>query len=163
MKEKGIEEYIEASEKLKRKYGNRIRFEIAGFFEEDYKSIVDDLVDNGVVTYHGFLENTYNAIARCTVVVLPSYHEGLSNVLLEAQAVGRPVIASRVPGCTETFIDGISGVSVTPRDSNDLLEKMEYMFNLDYDQKLHMGELGRKHVESQFDRTEVVNQYIKLT
>lgn len=162
MKEKGIDEFIQASKIIKEKYGDSIIVKLAGYFEDDYNELIKELERSNIVQYLGFVEDTFTLIRSCSVVVLPSYHEGLSNVLLEAQAIGRPVIASDIPGCTETFIQGLSGFNVKLKDANDLANKMEEFHKLDFKSKIQMGLYGRKHVETNFDRNSIINEYLKI-
>lgn len=160
MKDKGIDELIEASIQLKDKYRDDIQIRVAGFFEEDYKEKFDTLRE--VIDYVGYLDDTREELINCTALVLPSYHEGLSNVLLEAQATGRPVIASSIPGCVETFINGVSGFAVQSKDANDLSNKMETYFLLPFTEKIEMGKNGRLNIESKFNRENVIKSYIDL-
>lgn len=95
MKEKGMDELFYAVKELQRKEVPFV-LDLVGFFEDEYKEKIDKLVDAGIAVFHGFQEDPrpYYAMADC--VVLPSYHEGMSNVLLEAAATGRPVITSNI-------------------------------------------------------------------
>lgn len=97
MKEKGMDELFYAAKELQRKEVPFV-LDLVGFFEDEYKEKIDKLVDAKIAVFHGFQEDSrpYYAMADC--VVLPSYHEGMSNVLLEAAATGRPVITSNIPG-----------------------------------------------------------------
>ncbi|MFR0733719.1 MAG: glycosyltransferase [Oscillospiraceae bacterium] len=80
--------------------------------DESYKGQVERLVARGIAVYHGFQTDPLPYYAAADCVVLPSYHEGMSNVLLEAAAVGRPVITSDIPGCREAVEDGKTGLHV---------------------------------------------------
>ena len=160
MKDKGIDELIEASTQLKDKYKDDIQIRVAGFFEEDYKEIFDTLRE--VIDYVGYLDDTREELINCTALVLPSYHEGLSNVLLEAQATGRPVIASNIPGCMETFIDGVSGFAVQSKNARDLADKMEAYHLLTYTDKVLMGKNGRLNIENKFNRENIIKTYSDL-
>jgi len=162
MKDKGIDELIYATKKLKGIYKEKVEVRIAGFFEESFQSQIEELGKNGVLEYLGYLDNTLNLLEDSSAVVLPSYHEGLSNVLLEAQAVGRPVIASNIPGCKETFIEGISGYLIEVKNGEDLFFKMEKFHLLSWNLKKKMGLMGRTHVEENFDRNYVVEKYISI-
>lgn len=123
MKEKGMDELFYAAKELQRKEVPFV-LDLVGFFEDEYKEKIDKLVDAGIAVFHGFQEDPrpYYAMADC--VVLPSYHEGMSNVLLEAAATGRPVITSNIPGCKEAVDDGKSGLLCEAEDWNDLYRKM---------------------------------------
>jgi galacturonosyltransferase len=162
MKDKGIDELLAASISIKEKFGDSTVIKIAGFYEDNYEQIIKELEAKKIIDYLGFVDNTVSLIKKCSVVVLPSYHEGLSNVLLEAQAIGRPVIASNIPGCNETFIDGISGYSVNVKDAFDLENKMVRFHKLDNDAKNKLGFNGREHVIKNFDRNDIVHEYMNI-
>ena len=162
MKDKGIDELIDASISIKEKFGDSVIIKIAGFYEDDYKHIIEDLESKKIIEYLGFVENTVELIRKSNVIVLPSYHEGLSNVLLEAQAIGRPVIASSIPGCIEAFVDNVSGYSVKVKDSKDLVDKMISFHKLDNHIKLKMGYMGREYVVKNYDRKFIVREYLKI-
>lgn len=123
MKEKGMDELFYAAKELQRKEVPFV-LDLVGFFEDEYKEKIDKLVDAKIAVFHGFQEDPrpYYAMADC--VVLPSYHEGMSNVLLEAAATGRPVITSNIPGCKEAVDDDKSGLLCEAEDWNDLYRKM---------------------------------------
>ena len=82
MKEKGIDELFTAMRRLHAEYGDKVVLDIVGFFEDEYKDVIEKMVEDGIAVFHGFQEETrpYYVMADC--VVLPSYHEGMSNVLL---------------------------------------------------------------------------------
>ncbi len=98
MKEKGVDELFEVAEKLRKKYSN-VFFDIVGPMEDDYKERIDELVQRGIVIYHDYQKNVKPYIEKCHCFVLPSYHEGMANTLLEAGAMGRPLITSNIHGC----------------------------------------------------------------
>jgi glycosyltransferase involved in cell wall biosynthesis len=91
-------------------------------------------------------------------VVLPSYHEGLSNVLLEAAAIGRPVITSDIHGCKETVNDGETGLLCRVKDTEDLYQKMLKMDHLSRSERELMGLKGRQKVEQEFEKKMVVKK-----
>ena len=160
MKEKGIDEYLEAAKVMKEKYPYT-RFHIAGFFEEEYEDIIEDYQKKDIVHYHGMLKDIRSLLSETHCTVLPSYHEGMSNVLLESAASGRPVLASNVHGCIETFDDNNSGYSFEPRNTKSLIEAMERFLALEHQEKKNMGLAGREKMEKEFDRQVVVNNYLE--
>ena len=95
--------------------------------------------------------------AHC--VVLPSYHEGMSNVLLEAAATGRPVITTNVPGCKEAFDEGVTGFGCNARDVDSLVTAIEKFLTLSQKEKAEMGRAGREKIEREFDRSIVIRAY----
>lgn len=156
MREKGVDELFEAAKRMKAKYGDRVEFHVVGSFEESYKPIMDELEANGIVRYHGYQADMkpFYKMAHC--VVLPSYHEGMSNVLLEAAASGRPIITSDVPGCREVVVDGVSGWICKPRDSDALFEAMEKFVSLSDGERAEMGVRGYELMGDKFDKRIVV-------
>ena len=160
MKEKGIEEYLEAAKIIGDKYNN-ICFDIIGFCEDNYESRLKELTDLGIINYYGMQEDVRPFIKRAHAVVLPSYHEGMANSLLEAAAMGRPILASNVPGCKETFDEGISGFGFEAKSIDSLVEIFVKFIKLPYEDRVSMGHAGRLKMEKQFDRNIVVDEYIK--
>src|SRR5690606_4437519 len=106
-KEKGIDELLLAAEKIKEQFP-KVQFDIIGPMEEDYSLQLETYDKKGAINYLGPQNDVRHFIKRSHAVILPSYHEGTSNVLLEAASMGRPILASQVPGCIETFDEGIS-------------------------------------------------------
>ena len=92
---------------------------------------------------------------------MPSYHEGMSNVILEAAATGRPVIASDIPGCQEGFDDGVTGLGVQARDKESLFNALKKFIEIPYEEKKNMGANARRKMEKEFDRNLVVNAYME--
>ena len=160
MKHKGIDELFEAIKTIKAKHPS-VNFKIIGWCEEDYLSKLKDLQSDGLLEYLGYQDNVHDYIKDCHAVVLPSYHEGMSNVLLEAAATGRPVLASNISGCKETFDEVISGFGFEPRDTNGLIQTLEKFIELPSEEKKTMGIAGRKKIEEEFDRDVIVNSYLK--
>jgi glycosyltransferase involved in cell wall biosynthesis len=117
-------------------------------------------VDDGIAVFHGFQTEPTPYYANADCVVLPSYHEGLSNVLLEAASMGRPVVTSDVHGCKETVDDGISGLLCGVKDAEDLYQKMLQMASLSRSDREKMGLAARSKVEREFDKNMVVQKTI---
>jgi len=159
MKEKGINELLEAAKKVKRKYPSTY-FDLVGELEEDYSDKLDELEKEGIIKYHGIQANVHTFIKNSHATVLPSYHEGIANVLLETASAGRPVIASNVTGCVETFDEGITGLGFEVRNVDDLADKLIMFIKLSYEKKKIMGIAGRKKMEKEFDRNIVINDYM---
>lgn len=161
MKEKGIDQYLNAAKIIRKKYP-QTRFHICGYCEQEYNGELQQLVDDGMVIYHGLVKDiaTIHELTHCTVH--PTFYpEGLSNVLLEACACGRPIITTDRSGCREVIDDGVNGFIVKQKDTGDLVEKLEEFINLPYEQKKAMGLAGRTKVEKDFDRQIVVKKYLE--
>ena len=162
MKEKGIDELFEAFSRLKTEFGDRVSLDIVGFFEDEYKEIIDNLAEKKIINFHGFQTNTIPYYQNCNCVVLPSYHEGLSNVLLESSAIGRPVITSDIPGCKEPVDDKKTGYLIKVKDADDLYSKMKNFVLLSCDQKSDMGKKARTKMKNEFDKKQVVKNTIDV-
>ncbi|HFD2047638.1 glycosyltransferase family 4 protein [Clostridium perfringens] len=161
MKDKGIDEYLEAAKEVKRKYPYVV-FNVIGMIDQPYyEDILIKYQKEGIIEYHGFQNDIIPFIKKCSCMVNPSYTEGMSNVLLENAACGRPLIASNIPGCKEIIDENINGYTFEVKNYKSLISKMEKFINLTYDKKVKLGLEGRKKVEKEFDREIVVNRYIK--
>lgn len=160
MKEKGIDELFEAAKNLKKKYGDKIQFDLVGFFEDEYKETVEQLAADGVVKFHGFQSDPKPFYAKSHCVVLPSYHEGMSNVLLEAAATGRALIASDIPGCREAVDDGVNGYLCKKMDYASLESCLERFMTLHANAHCEMGIQGRQKMENEFDKNTVVEKTV---
>lgn len=161
MHEKGVDELFAAAKRMKQEYGDSVKFHIVGSFEEAYKPAIDELEKAGVVKYHGYQSDMKRFYALASCVVLPSYHEGMSNVLLEAAASGRPLITSDIPGCREAVEDGVSGYLCPARDADALHEAMRRFVELPESWRGEMGRRGRERMEQRFSKTAVVAETIK--
>ena len=161
MKEKGIEEYLKAADKITKKYPNT-EFQILGRFEEGkYKGLISN-INNCRIRYLGVSEDVRNEIREVDCIVHPTFYpEGMSNVLLEGAAMGKPLIASNIPGCKEIIDDGVNGFLFEPQNVKQLTDKVEQFLILNFEEKKRMGQAGRKKVEKEFDRNIVVDAYLE--
>lgn len=160
MKEKGMDELFWAVQELHKKYQDKFVLDLVGFFEDEYKEQVEQLEKDGIVVFHGFQEEPRPYYTKADCVVLPSYHEGLSNVLLEAAATGRAIITSNIPGCRETVKDGKSGFLCAVKDAESLLAQMERFMEMSQDEKKEVGLCGRSLVEEKFEKEMVVGMTV---
>lgn len=159
MKEKGIDQYIEAAIYITNKYPNT-KFHVCGFCEEEYENELSVLQNNGVLTYHGMVRDVRQILKRTHCTIHPTFYpEGISNVLLESSACGRPIITTDRSGCREVVDHGNNGYMVKQKNSDDLINKIESFLKLKYEEKKRMGLAGRAKVEQEFDRQIVVNAY----
>ena len=162
MKDKGIEEYLEAARIMKARH-EQTEFYLVGEYEEETRSIyepqIKELQDKNIIKYLGHIDYVKDIMAKSHIIVHPSYHEGLSNVLLEAAACGRPVLASNINGCIETFVEGESGFSFDIKSTKALVETMEKILALPASRRKLMGVTGRAWVEKNFDRKIVIEEY----
>ena len=161
IKEKGIDQFIDAAKSIRKKYPFT-RFHVCGNCEQEYESLLRDLHDDGTIIFHGRVNDILGIHRLSSCTIHPSYYpEGMSNVLLESAACGRPIITTRRPGCREIVNDGVNGFFINERDSQDLINKIEQFLTLSREQKKEMGIAGRRKVEVEFDRKIVIEKYMK--
>jgi galacturonosyltransferase len=159
MKEKGIDEMLYAASQIKEHYEN-VQFEIVGKYEDDYKSVIEEYEKKGIIHVTDYQKNIHPYYKEAWAVLMPSYHEGMSNVILEAAATGRPVIASDIAGCREGFDDGVTGFAAKARDGESLYQAMDKFMKLSYEEKVAMGQAARNKISLEFDRKKVVDAYL---
>ena len=161
VKEKGIEQYLNAAKEIRNKHPET-RFHICGGCDEDYEGKLKELHDSGIIIYHGRIDDVLGMHKQCSCTVHPSFYaEGMSNVLLESCACGRPIITTDRPGCREVVEDGVNGFVVKQRDSADLIKRIEQFLELSWEERKSMGLAGRAKVEQEFDRGIVIKKYMK--
>ena len=160
MREKGINEFLEAANIVKNQYNN-VFFDIVGFCEDAYEEKLKMLEDSGIINYYGMQNDIKPFVRKASAIVLPSYHEGMANSLLEAASMGRPVLASNVSGCKEAFDEGVSGFGFEARSVDGLVNTLVKFIELPYEDKMNMGLAGRTKMEKEFDRNIVIDSYIK--
>ena len=162
--DKGIWEYVEAARVIKTKYPN-VSFQLLGPLGVENRTAIassqmTEWQEDGVIEYLGETDNVASYIERACCVVLPSYREGTSRVLLESAAMCRPLIASDVPGCREVVEDSVTGLLCKPKDFFSLSQKMEIMINLPHETRISMGKKGRQKIQDEFNEDIVCDLYI---
>lgn len=159
MKAKGIDHYLEAAKYIRAKYPDTV-FHVCGYCEEGHKNVLHKLHLDGTIVYHGNVDDVSEIFKTTHCMVNPSYHEGMSNVLLEASASGRPCLCSDIAGCREIVEDGKTGFVFEPQSTESLIEALEKFISTPLEEKKHMGIEARKHVEKFFDRNIVIDEYM---
>ncbi|MBZ0297946.1 MAG: glycosyltransferase family 4 protein, partial [Anaerolineae bacterium] len=151
IQDKGIYEYAKAAAQLKAKYRD-IVFQLLGPFDHHPQAVKPSNVSawKGTISYCGETSDVRPFIKRCSVYVLPSYREGTPRTVLEAMAMGRPIITTDAPGCRETVRDGENGLLVPVRDVDALVAGMEY-FIRNPQQIARMGQRSREIAEERYD------------
>ena len=158
--DKGVAEYVNAA-RLVRQHYPRCRFQLLGGLDIQNRTAISShqmrsWVNEGVVEYLGESEDVRPFIDECACIVLPSYREGTSRVLLEGASMGRPLIATNVPGCREVVQHAVNGYLCAARDHTHLAAQIIAMIKLSAEERKAMGIEGRRIVEEQF-AIEVVN------
>lgn len=159
LKEKGIEEYVNAARIIKDD-GYAVDFLIAGLPDignpsSFSKEEIEQWQSEGVIIYIGHVEDMPSLLKRVDIVVLPSYREGTPKILLEAASCALPVIATDVPGCREVVENKINGLLIPVRNSDKLVSALKYLFN-NREERVRMGNLGRDKVLKEFDERIVI-------
>lgn len=162
--DKGIGEFVAAARRIRAAYPDA-RFQVLGFLEVANRtavprSDVEGWVADGIIDYLGSSADVRPFIADADCVVLPSYREGLPRTLLEGAAMGKPLVATDVPGCRDVVEDGLTGFLCRPRDANALARACMQILALSPDERAEMGRAGRRKVETQFDERIVVARYL---
>jgi glycosyltransferase involved in cell wall biosynthesis len=116
----------------------------------------------GIIEYLGEAHDVRPFIADADCVVLPSYREGVPRTLMEASAMGRPIVTTDVPGCREVVADGVNGLLCEVKSAESLAAKLAQMLDMNGDERRAMGERGREKVTSEFDERMVVERYKEL-
>jgi galacturonosyltransferase len=163
MKTKGADLFIYVAKELKRTYPN-LEFHVCGFMEDNLKKLVKNAVNENIIQYHGQLESTFGILSTSHCMVLPSsYPEGVSNVLLEALSVGRPIITTKNPGCFELLNNQENGILIEEPTIESLKNSIIKFIEQPIEKKIGMGLNGRKFVEQKYDRNLVLKIYAKHT
>jgi glycosyltransferase involved in cell wall biosynthesis len=165
LKDKGVQEFAEAARLLKSSYPCA-EFTLLGFKDAQNPNAVaeEQLVHwqaKGWVTYWGSSADVREYLALADCVVLPSYREGTPRSLLEAAAMGRPLVATDVPGCREVVRHGFNGLLCRPRDAQDLADQMRAMLLMSDVQLAQIGQASRQFVEERFDEQRMIDAYLK--
>lgn len=157
--DKGVREYAKAAQVIKTRYP-QVQFDLVGWIDDNPNAIEQQELDNwiqaGLINYWGKLANVQPAIVASSIYVLPSYREGTPRTVLEAMAMGRPVITTDAPGCRETVVNGFNGYLVAVKSVDALVQAME-RFIIQPETIAVMGRASRQLAEEKFD-VNAVNQ-----
>jgi glycosyltransferase involved in cell wall biosynthesis len=162
--DKGIGEYVKAAKELQKRYEN-VCFQLVGFLDAQNPEAVSKeqvafWVEKGYIEYLGSTDDVRLFLAQADCMVLPSYREGVSMILMEAASMQKPIIASNVPGCRDLVNHNVSGLLCNPKDYRDLMAKMELMLKLPVSQRQMMGQMGRKLILDEYDEKYIIEKYL---
>jgi glycosyltransferase involved in cell wall biosynthesis len=164
--EKGVGEYVQASSHLKIDHPN-VEFSLLGFLDVKNPHAIsreqmDIWVSSTAINYLGVSDDVASVMSEYDVIVLPSkYREGTPRSLLEAAALGKPIVTTNTSGCRDVVDDGVSGYLCLPGDAQDLSLALGKMLALTPDERQAMGQKGRLKIERFYDERLVINQYLK--
>lgn len=167
LKDKGILEFVDSVKIIKTTYPNiQARFVVVGKLDYDNNtSITEAQLNNWIkdqlIEYWGYKNDMSQVIKDSSIIVLPSYREGFPKVLIEASAIGRPIITTDVPGCRDAIIDQKTGILVSVRNAHALSEAIFYLVN-NKDIIIQMGLAARKLAEKEYDVNKVVEKHLKI-
>ena len=162
--DKGVGEYVKAAKELRKKYPH-VTWQLLGFIDaQNPKAISKEQMEywaqEGYIEYLGTAEDVRPYIAQADCIVLPSYREGMSMILLESASMGKPIIATNVPGCRDLINHKVSGLLCKARDYCDLMQQMEKMLRLSPEERVQMGIAGREIITSEYNQELVIEKYL---
>ncbi|MGL5123811.1 MAG: glycosyltransferase family 4 protein [Fusobacteriaceae bacterium] len=162
--DKGFGEYTEVAKILKGKYGLNIEFQFLGALGESQRSGIgklemEKIQREGTLTYLGITNDVPSIVKDCDCIILPSYREGMSMVLLEGAAMEKPLIATDVTGCKEIIEDGKTGFLVKAKSPSSLLEGIEKFIKLSNKDRVLLGVRGREKIMKQYQDKIVIKIY----
>ena len=164
--EKGVFLLTEAAERLRKKYGNAVEFLLVGGLDDHPGAItkeqLDAVCDGNYIKWLGYRTDVKELLKECHIMAFPSYYmEGLPKSLIEANAIGRPIITSNSVGCKETVIDGYNGFLIQPKDVDALTEKLDLLIS-DKELRVKMGKNSRKYAEDYFSIEVVKERHLSI-
>lgn len=165
--DKGVGEYVDAARLVRRNFPD-VEFCLLGFLDVQNPAAIsrgqmEAWIAEGVVIYLGATDDVRPHIAAADCVVLPSYYrEGVPRTLLEAAAIGRPIVTTNAVGCRDVVEDEVNGFLCRTRDAADLAEKLEKMIALSPEARAEMGCRGREKMEREFDERIVIDRYLAI-
>ena len=164
--EKGVFILAEAAERLRSKYGNTVEFLLVGGLDDHPGAItkdqLDSVCDGSYIQWLGYRTDVKELLQSSHIVAFPSYYmEGLPKSLIEADAIGRPVITCNSVGCKETVIDGYNGYLIPTKNVDALVEKLDLLLS-DSSLRKEMGRNSRKYAEEYFSIDVVIERHLSI-
>ena len=164
--EKGVFLLTEAAERLRSKYEGKVEFLLVGGLDDHPGAItkeqLDAVCDGEYIQWLGYRTDVRDLLKQCHIMAFPSYYmEGLPKSLIEADAIGRPIITSNSVGCKETLVDGYNGFLIQPKDVDALTEKLDLLLS-DKELRVKMGKNARKYAEDYFSIEVVKERHLAI-
>jgi glycosyltransferase involved in cell wall biosynthesis len=163
--DKGVGEFVDAAKRAHEE-NLKAKFIIVGDIDKDNPmsisvSTLKKWTDEGYITWDGHSNNMSEKLSSASVVCLPSYREGLPKVLLEGAAIGRPLIATDVPGCREIIINNVNGILVKLKDVDSLYNAIKVLV-LNSEMRFRMGQESRVLIETKLSANIINTQTLDL-
>jgi len=163
--DKGVLEFIEASKIVSSK-GYKCKFYLYGDIDPPNPSAISltklqNLTQESKVIYGGFSQNIQEIYSSSNIIVFPSYREGFPKSLIEAAAIGRPIITTDVPGCRDAIINNKTGILVPVKDSLAIAKAIIYLVN-NKKLRLNMGLKAREYAEKNLSIEYVIEKHLGL-
>lgn len=167
IRDKGVYEFVEAAKLIKAKFNDKVTFKLVGNVDtENYSSIgyeeLNKWKKDKIIEHINFTDDVRDFIISSHCLILPSYREGSSKIIMEAQALSRPVIATDVTGCKELVKNNYNGYLCKARDGYDLFLKIEQFINLSLDDKKQMSINAQSFCLKNFNENNVIKEYINI-
>ncbi len=164
--EKGVFLLTEAAERLRPKYEGKVEFLLVGGLDDHPGAItkeqLDAVCDGSYIKWLGYRTDVRDLLKQCHIMAFPSYYmEGLPKSLIEADAIGRPIITSNSVGCKETLVDGYNGFLIQPKDVDALTEKLDLLLS-DKELRVKMGKNARTYAEEYFSIEVVKDRHLAI-
>ena len=164
--EKGVFVLVDAALKLKKSYENKVEFLLCGGLDDNPKAIKEEdlkkVCDGKYIQWLGYRTDILELLKSCHIVAFPSYYkEGLPKSLIEATAVGRPIVTTNSIGCKETVVDGYNGYLIPIRDSDTLVERLKLLFENE-SLRQDMGRNSRTLAEKDFSIENVIQKHLEI-
>ncbi|MCY1133026.1 glycosyltransferase [Bacteroides fragilis] len=164
--EKGIFILIDSAIKLREQYQGKVQFLLCGGLDDNPMAIqeseLQEVCDGEYIKWLGYRTDVLDLLKGCHIVAFPSYYkEGLPKSLIEATAIGRPIITTNSIGCKETVIDGYNGYLIPIKDSDMLASRLSFLFE-NKDVRQSMGRNSRKLAEKDFSIDDVIKKHLDI-
>ena len=157
---KGIKEFLDCAEIIKKEYPNTAFVIYGDYDEEEYRPRIEKLIGNGIVEYGGVALDMKPHIETAHAVIHPSFYEGMTNVVLEHSAMGRPCIGSNIPGVREGIDEGVTGFLFEVKNVESMAAAVRKFLNLSHAERAQMGKAARAKMEREFSRDIVTDIYL---
>ncbi|MEE0882308.1 MAG: glycosyltransferase family 4 protein [Bacteroidales bacterium] len=166
IEDKGVLDLVEAANILKSEYYDKVQFLLSGDLDKNRpNAITEDILvskcDGKYIKWIGFTKDVLSLLKGSHIMVFPSYHEGLPKSIIEAEAIGRPIVTTDSVGCRDTVIDGENGFLVPIKDPDSLAKALKKLID-DKDLRILMGKKSRELAVKRYDINDVIKVHLDI-